>query len=457
MTIRRQWFIGMVITAVIAVVINTFILATLTGRVFDDYITDTYQGHVDQLVKYCSQILSNDSYSEQQIAMELEAHLTDPIVKIKLYNPSGTLVAEAESDIMRTYGGMRMMQRAITPNLQEVDQIEINSNGINVGVLNITRYSDLESAAATQSFRFFLFRNSVLVLLVVIGVTFLLSARMSKRLARSLMDTVELSEKLDLGESVHVTFSKTYEIRKLQENLVGLHSKLKLKQKSRKQLIDEIVHQSRTPLTILKTHIEGYEDGIIDLNSDVLDVCLEQVESLTYLIEDVGHLIETEGSTEKINLEQIALPELIEQITRGLSLQFEKKGIKLTVEGVKKLSLTSDTYKLSQAIYNILTNAYKFTPEGGEVHVEYAMLDGVINICVSDNGIGIDEADQDKIFDAYYRSNPDRAVQGEGIGLYIALMNVRHLGGTISVRSKLNEGATFIIKLPSEQIVADVV
>ncbi|MBS7525550.1 HAMP domain-containing histidine kinase [Fusibacter paucivorans] len=451
MTLRKQWLVGMLLMAVLTVILNTIILNVLTRNVFDDYISTAYETHVNQLTNYCERILSQADYDANQLVMELEAHLTDPITQIKLYTPDGELLATASTPNAITVGfggGNHMMQRMMSGGVQEVDQYEIKSDGDLIGVLNITRYSALEHAVATQNFRYLLIRNSLLVMVLVIALALILSARLSRRLTQSLHETVTLSEKLDLGEEVTVKYSRTQEIRRIQESLMGLHAKLKLKQKSRKQFIDEIVHQSRTPLTILKTHFEGFEDGVIEFNEDEIRICMRQIDEVTQLIENVGHLIETESDASTIHITRFSVPELIGQITRGLSLQFEKKGIKLRMEGHGDIQIASDIYKLSQTIYNLLTNAYKYTETGGDVHVEYALLEEVVTICVSDTGIGIDESDQDHIFEAYYRGSTAQKTTGEGIGLFIASENIKLLGGTITVRSKRKEGTTFIIKLP---------
>ncbi|MBK5262028.1 MAG: ATP-binding protein, partial [Peptostreptococcaceae bacterium] len=107
----------------------------------------------------------------------------------------------------------------------------------------------------------------------------------------------------------------------------------------------------------------------------------------------------------------------------------------------------TDKYKLSQAIYNILTNAYKYTNPGGNVRISYIVNEGNLILKIQDTGIGIKEEDLEKIFTAYYRSAA-AATKGEGIGLYIAKENIERLNGTISVTSKKNAGSTFIIKVP---------
>jgi|GEM_PF-292870 len=453
MTIRKQWLIGLSLMAFIAVVINTFIFSVLTGKLLDDYMLDAYAKHVDQIVRFSEYALEGGTYSEKQINMELEAHLTDPIVKIKLYTPEGVLVGSAErSSVVSvaddTMGG-HMMQRMMPRNIQEVDKIDIMEEDAITGILNITRYSSLRASMTSVMAKSRIYGNGVIATAIVLGIAFILSAMLSKRMTRDIKDTAMLSEKIDLGEEVQIKYTRIQELRTLQEHLMGLNAKLKLKQKSRKQLIDEMIHQSRTPLTILKMHFEGFEDGIVTFNNDEIAVCLRQIDLVTQLIDNIGNMIESEGAKEESKVIRFSLNELVDQITRGLSLQFDKKNISLYVESTSEsIYIESDIYKLSQVLYNLLTNAYKYTPAGGNVHLEYAKIDHEITICVSDDGMGISAEEQEKIFEAYYRCEKVRAIPGEGIGLFIANENMKRLKGELKVRSKEDEGATFIVVLP---------
>jgi len=103
---------------------------------------------------------------------------------------------------------------------------------------------------------------------------------------------------------------------------------------------------------------------------------------------------------------------------------------------------------LSQAIYNVLTNAYKFTRDNGYVKISYNMDSEDLVIRIDDNGIGIAKEELDRIFEAYYRSSTTTDFSGDGIGLYIAKENLHKIHGTIQVSSNLNVGSSFVITIP---------
>ncbi len=103
---------------------------------------------------------------------------------------------------------------------------------------------------------------------------------------------------------------------------------------------------------------------------------------------------------------------------------------------------------MSQAIYNILTNAYKFTEPEGKVLVNFSQNEMAIQISIEDTGIGMTEEEQVKAFDAYYRGKLDSELPGEGIGLYVAKTNLEQMGGSIRLCSQKGTGTTFFISIP---------
>nr|WP_243456488.1 ATP-binding protein [Mobilitalea sibirica] len=110
--------------------------------------------------------------------------------------------------------------------------------------------------------------------------------------------------------------------------------------------------------------------------------------------------------------------------------------------------LKTDKYRLSQTVYNILTNAYKFTNSKGKVLVSYQINQDNIVLVIEDNGSGISKQDLDKIFNAYYKNEKSMGQSGDGLGLYIAKENMKSIHGTISVVSEINQGSRFVLSFP---------
>lgn len=141
--------------------------------------------------------------------------------------------------------------------------------------------------------------------------------------------------------------------------------------------------------------------------------------------------------------------ELIQQLLLNFEPEFRNKGVKLKFKG-NHLSMTADRDKLSQALINLLSNALKFTPPGGEVEVRLEAGQEMVTIAVKDNGCGIAPQDLPYIFERFYRADKsrNRRTGGSGIGLTITKAIVEARRGTIHVTSRVGEGTEFQILLP---------
>jgi len=449
MTIRKQWMLALVVSAALSVIVNSLVLNIRINQYFVDYSTENYNTHVSQVVQFSTEALSADEYTSQQLEMQLTSHLSDPITRIRLYRADGQLL----SDVSVSRSMMGMMRygsasRMMGTTAEEIDSIDIQKDGALLGKLMITRYSSVGNSIATRQFALSLVTNSLLSFGIVFALTLVLGYFLSKRMSKDLIQTAEQAVNIDLGQEKRYPKSHVPKIQTIQESLEALQARLKLKQTSRKKRIDELVHQTRTPLTILRTHLEGFQDGIIQFTPEEVQTCESQIDNLSSIITNMSGLIDAEKDVGELSLTNVDVSALIRQIIAGLKAQFDQKSITLETRSHPKISVYTDPYRLSQAVYNLLTNAYKFTPSGGRVSIAYEVIDEELVISVQDTGIGIPPEEQAKVFEAYYRGNNAASTSGEGIGLYLAKENLQQIGGTIELVSKPGNGSTFSIRLP---------
>jgi two-component system, OmpR family, sensor histidine kinase BaeS len=449
MSIRKLWLIVLTLVATLSIAINALILTSLTDRYFKTYLSETYDEHIDQMITYVVSSLNEENFSLRQMAIELESHLDTPIVKIKLYGPQGALLVQVEDRDYdrRDMGRMGMMDFMFRIGEEEVDSFDIIDNGVLLGKLNITKQSSAESSVIAMMFKSRLFINSLISTGFAIVITLLVGAYISKRMSKDLTDTAQLASNIQIGNPLENKPSSIKEINQIQNSLHDLNTRLKIKQKSRKTMVDQLVHQTKTPLTILKSHVEAIEDGVIQISKEELAIFQDQIDHLNNILSNMSTMIDAEKESEILTLETVDIHQLLNQIILGLRSQFDKKGIELKLISTTKVKLMTDPYKLSQVIYNLLTNAYKYT-EKGRVEISVKEDKDTLIIAISDTGNGIETADIDNIFNAYYRGTSATKIPGEGIGLYVVKENLNQLCGTIDVQSTLGKGSTFTIKLP---------
>lgn len=449
MSVTKQWMLVLILTAVISVAIHSLVLSTLINRYYASSSEDNYREHVSQLVEFSEKILTEITYSEEQLEIHFDTHLTDSISRIRLYDTDGYLLADVRSaddqipDMMNR-GMMRSMIGSLT---EETEAIDIISNSRIVGQLLITKTSSFGRTMSSRMFTVSLIGNSLISFVLVLIFISVLGIFVSRKMSRDLKLTAKQAANIGLNDQKASVTSHINEIRTIQHSLEELQMRLKLRQTSRKKLIDELVHQTRTPLTILSSHLEGLSDGVLQFSPDEMIICESQIENLTAMIRNISNMIDADKDIEQLHIEQIEIRQLLKQITDGLRVQFLNKNVQLKLPDKEKIVLKTDRHKLSQAIYNLLTNAYKFSAPGDQVTIDYQQVADSLTISVKDTGAGIHEEDLNRIFDPYFRGKNAGSITGEGIGLYIAKENVQQLGGQISVQSHPGEGSIFSISL----------
>jgi signal transduction histidine kinase len=450
-----MWLIVLILISVLTVGINAMILTSLTDKYFTEYLKESYEIHMEQILEYAEIALKEKDISYKQMAIELETHINDPIIQIKVYSADGDLLVDVEDDhhitgnMMSGNMGSWMMGNKMNDSSNEVIQYEIVDGGKVIGILNVTLHSVAENSFVAMRFKGSLLMNSLYAILISIAISIFIGFFVSKKMSASLRDTARIASDIQLGEISSVKGTSIKEINAIRESLEELDTRLRLKQKSRHVLVDQLVHQTRTPLTILKSHLEAIEDGLVEVNEEEIRTFQNQIENITTIITNMSGMIDAGNETDTLSIEDFDINQMLKQIIIGLKAQFANKNITLELVPSEKLMVHTDKDKLSQSIYNILTNAYKYTNESGDVRVSFIHLDDRVMIKIQDTGIGIAANEIDRIFNAYYRSSKAIHLEGDGIGLYIVKDNIEKIGGNISVTSKLKVGSTFTVEIPS--------
>ena len=309
MTVRKEWTLYLVGIAIISVIVNSMILSFLIDRYFIDYTSKNYELHIEQIIEYSKNSLSRSDVDLDKMSMDLETHIVDPIARIKLYDVSGNLLSSAGKERM---GWGKNGKGMMGENAEEVESYKILDMDKNIiGQLNISKHSSLRNSMGIKLFRDSLLKNTCLSIFVILFFAIGIAIITSRKMSRDLETTARIAQNVNLGIEEDFKMSRTEEILLVQNTLKDLEWKLKLKQKSRKMLIDELIHQSRTPLTILKIHLEGMKDGVLEREDKEFSLCQEQVEVISHMIENITGMIEAEREVETLKIEEFDLSMLI--------------------------------------------------------------------------------------------------------------------------------------------------
>jgi len=176
---------------------------------------------------------------------------------------------------------------------------------------------------------------------------------------------------------------------------------------------------------------------------------LEEIDRMSRIIDDLLLLSKADLKEMKLNLEDIALRDLVADVCVDMKIFADNKDVELDVKELEDVKLKGDELKLRRMLWNIVQNGIKYTPEGGKIEIMSYINNGFVCIDVKDNGSGIPESDIKYIFDRFYRGDKSRKREsGSGLGLSISKWIAEAHQGVIEVKSKPLEGSLFTIKLP---------
>jgi len=207
----------------------------------------------------------------------------------------------------------------------------------------------------------------------------------------------------------------------------------------RRQLMADVAHELRTPLSILQGRIEGLLDGVYPRDETHLAELLEETRHLARLVEDLGTLAHAEAGALELRKEPVDLGDLIREVAAALPRP-------IAVEVPAELpALEADPVRIRQVLLNLLANALRHTPEEGVVAVEVQARPQQMLIRVRDSGSGIAPEDLPRIFERFQKGSDSR---GSGLGLPIARKLVLAHGGEIGIESVVGEGTVVTVSLP---------
>ena len=224
----------------------------------------------------------------------------------------------------------------------------------------------------------------------------------------------------------------------------------------RRELVANVSHDLRTPLTCLRGYLETMimKNDSLDLTqrAGYLNIMLEQVEFLVRLVNELFELSRLDAHVAVPKLERVQLPEICSDLVQKFTPSAEKRQVKLLLEVPHGGStVLADIYMIERAISNILQNAVAYSQEGGSVTVRIAGADSKVRTEVIDSGIGIPEEDLPHVFERFYRVNKDRSRRtgGTGLGLAIAKGIVEAHGSVLQIASTVGKGTRVFFDLPS--------
>lgn len=293
----------------------------------------------------------------------------------------------------------------------------------------------------------------IIVSIIVVILSLIIGYFISKRISKPIVKMNEKAKKLANG-NYNFTFdnnSNIYEIDELANTLNYAKKELAETDELRRDLLANVSHDLKTPLTMIK----GYAEMIRDLNSDNvekrnanLNVIIEESERLNILVNDLLTLSKIQANKDVLEKEDFDIVELINNIIKRYSIYKDTEGYIFEVNTPDKVIVNADKKKIEQVIYNLINNAINYTGDDNRVIIN-VLVDKNIRVEIKDTGKGIKKEDLPHIWDKYYHSKKKhkRNVIGTGIGLSIVKTILESHNFKYGVESKRNKGTTFYFEI----------
>ncbi len=474
-----------------------FLVERYSTQNYYEEITQRLNSSIAMYVTGERQLIENDVVNDEALALlAQQAMVINPTVEIYLLDKQGYILGHTfppesiQTDhvdlgpvLTLMSGEAQMPLRGTDPRNTEREKVfsahpvmhEDQLQGYLYAVLGGQKYDELADSIRGSYVQQVSLGALVAIVVAAFLVGLLVFGMMTKRLSiltgdvRRFTDSGFDMDKLDLGgastlETLEATASDD-EISQLRQAFERMANKireqfehLKETDRLRRELVSNVSHDLRTPLASMHGYVETLLLKNDSLNAEerlhYLEITRKHTRRLGQLIGDLFDLSRLESHSIHPDLEIFSLAELLQDVSQDFELQAQQKDITINVPGGPGDSTVyADIGLLQRVLENLIRNALKFTPNGGEISINLKRKQDSVAVAVVDTGCGIAEGDLERVFDRFYRSEQgeESGADSTGLGLAIVRKILELHGSRITVSSVLNKGTRFEFDLPTQQ------
>lgn len=284
------------------------------------------------------------------------------------------------------------------------------------------------------------------------AIALLVARWLARGMTQPLRDMAGAARKMERGDyGQRVVTASRDEVGQLAVAFNRMSSELESLERVRRDLVANVSHELKTPISALRAHLENLLDGVEHPDPKTLQVMLAQSERLGRMVDQLLELSRLESGDLPLHREEVSLGPLVSRVLSEIRVTRARTDIELSDDVPEDLpTVFADAERMYQVLFNLLDNAVRFTPAGGRVRVTAAGHNGSVDVAVEDTGPGIPAEHLPRLFERFYRIDTSRSRDegGTGIGLAIARSVVEAHGGRIWAESEPGRGSTFTFELP---------
>jgi len=379
------------------------------------------------------------SWEGIQSVVEDISHISG--TRIILVGTNGTVIADSQGKLL----GMKYTDSSD-------DHIDLYFFTAFVGSVYITTDPGAEPYVAFRRLSASISRSLLLGGSVAIVIAFVLTFVLSRRMTAPIGVLAESARRLGRGDlSQRVKLQGKGEVGMLAQAFNSMAADLEHAEQLRRNLVADVAHELRTPLSNIQGYLEAIRDRVMKPNAATIHSLNEEAALLSRLVNELQELSLAEAGELKLVYQAEGVAKLIKEAVTPWQPKVSAKEISLSLDLPDNLPLVNiDWQRVNQVLHNLLENAVAYTRKGGTINVAAVTQEGWVEVSVSDTGEGIPAEDLPHIFERFYRVDKSRAraTGGSGLGLTIAKRLVEAHGGKITVQSELGKGSRFSFTLP---------
>lgn len=444
------------LVAAITVVIAITLVSYIWSLYFNEYTAQNIQTLAQNTANRIA-LLSDDegALTSYTVYPAEQSALVSPNVGVKVLDANGNTVYDSATDpiVLKDAEESGMSYDMNQPsNPEQIALANIIVDRKVIGSVRVWVYGG-DALMNKLDLRF---RDNSLKALVMAGVgSVVIASVLGVFFSRRLMSPIErlayTASLVKEGDfSARASIKGSNEIAQLGETFDDMVAAIEKDRQLEQRLVSDVAHELRTPLMGIQSTVEAMIDGVYEADDEHLQLVNVEVKRLSRLVDALLKLSRLEARSQQMREEPINLSSLAHDIALTHQLFVTDSGLTLDCVTEPDIMVLGDSDMLRQAIVNLISNAVRYTPEGGRVELGVRNNDGYAEITVADTGIGISQDDLKMVFSRFWRADAGRARASGGLGIGLAIVNeiVDRHDGAVTVESEVGVGTVFVIKIP---------
>lgn len=447
LSFNKRIVLVMLAVSLITVLSSIAVLSFVWEQHFQTYTRENVQRVADSTADSIAQgykAAHGDWYSRALNAASSASILYDSI-NVQVRDENGAIVYDDSTD--KALGAAAMKESS-----GNVAKAAINVDGNQVGTVFVRVHgSDTLLTQTDAEFREKSYQAMIFAAFIAMAISIVVGVLFSRALVAPIRRITNTAKALKEGDySARTGMKGTDEIARLGNMFDAMADSVEQNRKLERRLVTDVAHELRTPLMAIQSTVEAMIDGVFEPDAERLETLNSEVRRLSRLVDALLKLSRLESRTKPIERQKVDLTEMLSAVVATHQAYINEEGLNLEFEYDPHVYVYGDADLLRQATANLISNAVRYTPEGGTITITARKGELMGQISVRDTGIGLTPEEAKMVFQRFWRADSGRAraTGGLGVGLSVVKEIVDQHNGWVRVEGRPNEGACFTVYVP---------